>query len=93
MYYTLTLCIPPLHSHANRRSWRAPWHPAPTFCLIRIVVHDIELLENRQHVGVILASRATGETGSFLGADAREVASRVGVKIPSLLALCQRQVK
>jgi hypothetical protein len=88
---------PLLLSHANRRSWRAPWHPAPTFCLIRIVVHDIELLENRQHVGVILCARATRETGllynPILGADAREVASRVGVKIPSLLALCQRQVK
>ena len=81
-----TLCYLVL-SHANRRSWRAPRHPAPTFCLIRIVVHDLELLENRQHIGVVLGARATGETGSFLGADAREIASRVGVKIPSMLAL------
>ena len=84
---------PLLLSHANRRSWRAPWHPAPTFCLIRIVVHDIELLENRQHVGVILAARAVSriaraKTGllydAILGCKCRAIASRVGDKIPSL---------
>ena len=87
----MNIVYPPLHSHTNRRSWQAPWHPAATFCLFRIVVHDIELLENRQHIGIVVGARATGETGllynPILGADARAVASRVGVKIPSMLTL------
>jgi hypothetical protein len=53
----------------------------------------MKLLENRQHVGVILAARAISriaraETGllydAILGCKCRAIASRVGDKIPSM---------